>query len=317
MEGGLTPALESLLLEMAEAKVAFHKLNGDYYVTSTLEDGYLYHMTTWKSLKNILRDGFISGNPAYLARKGIRQKHEGMVSFTTSKWRHLSDLPHLLFAAKPCYLRIPFDALRDVAKPVVYRISAPELGDLIEGGCAYLFSTLTQNVEKLQKLYGADFERYLYHTWYVENEWRVKAERLPLPPETEVYVCSRHQLKVARQLTNLPVYLDLELMKFCRAVNEPYNKIQRIRRAVGADFFKKIKYIDIRKGEVERPDGSVSVERAILYDVGFLDAQVIVRRLNGAGFTCWVHKNAWKYRPYANVEVDLKRSAEKGGGRLG
>jgi ribulose bisphosphate carboxylase small subunit len=291
-----------------EAKKVASELNKGYFITSILEDDYLYHTTYWKRLKSILKDGFLSGNPKYLENKGVRQKHLNMISFTTSKWRHLSDLPDavaFLGLTHDCYLRIPFRILKGKVKPVIYRIEAHEIENMLQNGEAYCLSTLTQKEEKLKAEYGEDYPLYLYHTWIVEQEWRMKADFYPLPQETEVYVSSYYQKKIAETLTNLPVYIDKEIMEIKKIQNRPRNIRNRIIRVIGKDLYEHVGQMDVSTTPIKRPDGTIAKIHATLYNVKYLHAITIMKRLQKAGFRVWARRNAWKCRIYGDMEVDL------------
>jgi len=289
-----------------EAKKVASELNKGYFITSTLEDDYLYHTTYWKRLKSILKDGFLSGNPKYLENKGVRQKHPNMISFTTSKWRHLSDLPDVFLGlTHDCYLKIPFHLLKGKVKPVIYKIEAHEIENMLQNGEAYYLSTLTQKEEKLKAEYGEDYPLYLYHTWIVEQEWRMKADFYPLPQETEVYVSSYYQKKIAETLTNLPVYIDKEIMEIKKIQNRPRNIRNRIIRIIGKDLYEHVGQIDVSTTPIKRPDGTIAKIHATLYNVKYLHAIAIIKKLQKAGFRVWTYGNAWKYRIYDDIEVDL------------
>jgi ribulose bisphosphate carboxylase small subunit len=291
-----------------EAKKVASELNKGYFITSTLEDDYLYHTTYWKRLKSILKDGFLSGNPKYLENKGVRQKHPNMISFTTSKWRHLSDLPDavaFLGLTHDCYLKIPFHLLKGKVKPVIYKIEAHEIENMLQNGEAYYLSTLTQKEEKLKAEYGEDYPLYLYNTWIVEQEWRMKADFYPLPQETEVYVSSYYQKKIAETLTNLPVYIDKEIMKIKNIQNRTRNIRNRIIRIIGKDLYEHVGQIDVSTTPIKRPDGTTAKIHATLYNVKYLHAIAIIKRLQKAGFRVWTYGNAWKHHIYSDIEVDL------------
>ena len=306
-------ALEQLLLKSAsEGNKVRRELNRGYYFTSFLESPYLYHTTHWKRLKNILKEGFLAGNPTYLKNKKIHQLHPNMICFTTSKWRHLSNMPSLgwigmLGITHVCYLKIPFKLLKDKVKPVIYKVSEHEIEDLLESGQAYYLATLTQREDKLKQEYGELYKDYLYHTWFCENEWRMKADKFMLPPETEVYVSSYYQLKKAKTLTDLPVYLDHEIMHLRNRLEFPHRIRRKIVRVIGKDLtIHGIKgTISVHREPIRRPDGSTTKIHATLYDVTFLHGITIIKRLKKAGFRVWMFPNAWKYRPYADIEVDL------------
>ena len=305
--------LEQLLSKSAsEGNKVRHELNKNYYFTSFLEGPFLYHTTYWKHLKNILKEGFLAGNPVYLKNKGIHQLHPNMICFTTSKWRHLSNMPSfgwigMVGITHACYLKIPFKLLKDKVKPVIYKVSEYEIGELLKNGQAYYLATLTQREDKLKQEYGELYQDYLYTTWYCENEWRMKADKFMLPPETEVYVSSYYQLKKAKSLTDLPVYLDREIMHLRDRLDFPHRIRRKIVRTVGRDLaIHGIRGpIRVSREAIRRPDGSTAKVHATLYDVRYLHGITIIKRLEKAGFRVWVFPRAWKYRPYADIEVDL------------
>ena len=305
----LGETLSELLQELGEPSEferAADELNSGYFITSVLEDDFLYHTTYWQRLKSILLDGFLSGNPQYLASKGVRMKHANVVSFTSSKWRHLSDLPGIAGLTHDCYLKIPYDALKDVVKPVIYKLSRRELEELLKGDGAHYLSTLTQNEEKLRREYGGDYPLYLYNTWFEEQEWRVKADRVHLPAETEVYVSSYYQLQKAKTLTDLPVYLDREIMLLKNISNFERNTVKRLLRIIGIDFYRHgVSHIAVHTNPVQTPDGGETSFHATLCDVRYLHAITIVKRLKNAGLQVWAEGRPWKHRPYATLKVDL------------
>jgi hypothetical protein len=303
--------LISELDNLKEGKKAVGELNTGYFITSILEDDYLYHTTYWERLKSILKDGFLCGNPLYLEGKGIKQKHPNMISFTTSKWRHLSDFPEMtsLLGAitHDCYLKIPFDVLKDKVKPVIYKLEVHEIEDMLKSGEAYYLSTITQNEQKLKAEYGDDYSSYLYSVWFVEQEWRMKADRYQLPPETEVYVSSYYQLKKAKDLTHLPVYIDKEIMQIKTALNFKRNIKNRVIRIIGKDMYQHgISQIEISTNPIRNPSNNAETKvHATLYDVKFLHGITIIKRLRKAGLTVWAYGHPWKYSPRADLFVDL------------
>jgi len=288
MGAGNQKAIE-LIRNPPEGEKARRELNKDYYITSFLEDGYLYHTTTWTSLRDILREGFLAGDPTYLKNKRVHQLHPHMICFTTSKWRHLSNLPlpgwiGMVGITHICYLRIPFPILKDRVKPVIYSLDEDEIRGLITGGHAYYLATLRQGGDGLREEYGELFKDYLYHTWYGENEWRMRGDKYPLPPETEVYVSTRHQLKVAQTLTGFPVHLDREIMELNDRLAVRNRVQRRIRRIVGEDLYKRIKAVEETKG------GEVT-----LYDVKRSDAKTIIEHLTESGYRV---EKTWEFERY-------------------
>jgi len=286
-----------------------------YFYSFGLEDDYFYHTTSWKRLKSILKDGFLSGNPVYLENKGIRQLHPNMICFTTSKWRHLSNLPEspMIFSfgiTHDCYLKIPKEELIDKVKPVIYEVEIHEIESIIDSGQYYYLATLTHDLESIMRKLGIskeDLPNYLYRIWYVENEFRMKADRYPLPETTEVYVSSYYQRRIAQKLTHLPVYIDREIMDLKEKLAFRPRIWRRIKRIVGKDLYRKIRYIEVYDNRPEeRPDGSIATLWVRLYDVRFLDAIQIVKRLREAGLRVWIPAYAWKHRPYADLKVDFK-----------
>jgi len=318
-KGNLLAELLKDLDNPPEAKTAALELNKGYYFTSFLEDEYLYHTTYWKTLKHILKEGFLTGNPTHLKNEKIHNLHPNMVCFTTSKWRHLSNLPDMIpfmGMSNDCYFRFPFSILKDKVKPVIYAVNAYDIEKILENGHAYYLATLTQNEDKLKDEYGELFKDYVYHTWYCENEWRTKLDRLPLPSETEVFVSSYYQLKVAKSVTNLPVYIDREIMDLKTALDFRPKINRKLGRIIGKDLFlSAVKHVDVHRQPIKRPDGSTVTLHATLYDVGFLNAITIVKRLQKAGLRVWITENRWKYSPYGDIEVDLTVS-EKPEGNL-
>jgi len=305
LDDGLSKLLQGLG-EPPEFKRVADELNSGYFITSVLEDGFLYHTTHWQRLKSILRDGFLSGNPQYLASKGVRMKHANVVSFTSSKWRHLSDLPGIAGLTHDCYLKIPYDALREIVKPVVYKLSWFELEQLLRDGGAYYLSTLTQKEEKLREEYGEDYLLYLYNTWFEEQEWRARADRVYLPPETEVYVSSYYQLRKAKTLTSLPVYLDREIMLLKNMSNFERNVVKRLVRIIGIDLYRHgVSHIAVHTNHVQTPGGGETAFHATLHDVRYLHAITIMKRLKNAGLQVWAEGRPWKHRPYATLKVDI------------
>jgi hypothetical protein len=304
----LDERLSKLLQELGEPteiERAATELNSGYFITSVLEDDFLYHTTCWRRLKSILQDGFLSGDPQYLASKGVRMKHVNVVSFTSSKWRHLSDLPGILGLTNDCYLKIPY-ALKDVVKPVVYKLNRLELEELLKGNGVHYLSTLTQNEEKLRREYGEDYPLYLYNTWFEEQEWRARADRVYLPPQTEVYVSSYHQLRKAKTLTSLPVHLDKEMMLLKNVSNFERNVVKRLVRIIGVDFYRHgVSHIAVHTNPAQTPDGRETRFHATLHDVRYLHAITIVKRLKNAGLQVWAEGRPWKCRPYATLKVDL------------
>jgi hypothetical protein len=294
------------------AKEAAKELNQGYYMTSFLEDDYLYHTTCWGRLKNILKEGFLTGNPVYLEQQKVHPLHPHMVCFTTSKWRHLSSLPDAVSffgLSLDCYLQIPYAGLKGRAKPVVYEITDHDIKSIFESDCAYHLASLTQNGDDLKAEYGELWPFYLYRVWWIENEWRIKTDNshFPLPPETEVFVSDYYQLKQAKRLTKFPVHLDRELMKLKDCLEEPGRITRRIDRVIGKELARiAVKHVAPSKNTIKRPDGSQPKLHATLYDVSYLNAITIVPRLRRAGWKVWIAKGAWKFRAYADIEIDLK-----------
>jgi len=244
------------LLSRRDAIDFCREVNDPLFITSFLEDEYLYHTTPWSRMKRILRDGFLTSNAHYLKRRRVRVLHEGMICFTTSKWRHLSNLPEFSvlfgFIHMDTYLRIPYDVLKRYGvKPVIYKVSLSDLEGIVASGHYYYLATLTHREDRLREMYGEDFEDYLYRTWWVENEWRIKADRFDLPECTEVYVSSYHQRKVARQLTDLPVKIDHELMRLKQRVSIPDRIRRKMRRIVGKELYNSAKCVEVgKRGEL-------------------------------------------------------------------
>ena len=305
----LRQLIQNVKSEIAEVHAEINK--PFYFCSFGLEDGYFYHTTYWKNLKGILRDGFLSGNPVYLKERGVRQFHPNMICFTTSKWRHLSNMPNSMFfgITHDCYLKIPREELIGKVKPVIYEVNIYEIESIIEAGQYHYLATLTHDLDKLRRELGIskeDLPNYLYKTWFFENEFRMKADRYFLPETTEVYVSSYYQRRIAQKLTHLPVYVDKEIMKLKRKLSFRPRIRRKIRRIVGDDLYRKIRYIEVYTRPEERPDGSKATIWVRLYDVRFLDAIPIVKRLKEAGLKVWIPHYAWKYRPYADLKADLK-----------
>lgn len=255
-------------------------------------------------MKHILRDGFLTSNPHLLQErtKGFKPLHRDMICFTTSKWRHLSNFSaftmFLGYVGMDTYLKIPFEVLKAFGvKPIIYEVTVHDLEDIAEASQYYYLATLTHRKDKLIEKYGDDFSDYLYRQWFLENEWRLKADRLELPERTEVYVTSYYQRRVARRLTNLPVKIDRELMRF-KTLKDIPNRIKRkLRRILGKQLYYSARFVAIRKVE-----GKL---RADFYDCPEVEGRKMIKILQEREFKCYTWGYPWKYRPCADIFVDL------------
>jgi hypothetical protein len=63
--------------------------------------------------------------------------------------------------------------------------------------------------------------------------------------------------------------------------------------------------MDVSTTPIKRPDGTIAKIHATLYNVKYLHAITIMKRLQKAGFRVWARRNAWKCRIYGDMEVDL------------
>jgi len=311
----LIPLLQNLEKSPAEDVC---KINEPLYIYSCLEDPFLYHTTPFANLKKILRDGFLTGSPAYLTKYNINPLHPNLVCFTTNKWRHLSNMPDAvqwLGITHDCYLKIPFENLKTLVKPVIYTLDEHEIEQIILSDQYYYLTTLSCNLEALAKrlnLTQKELPNYLYNTWWIENEWRAQVERFKLPKNTVVYVSNPQQKIAVQKLTSLPVEVDVELYQLKREMEFPDRMIRRIIRIIGTDlYWRGTRFISISRQPVTRPDSTVATVHARICDVPFLHAITITRRLKNAGLKVWVRPKAWRHRSRADVEVDLKPKSKR------
>ena len=191
----------------------WNDLNRGLYVKAFLEDNYLYHTTSFKRLQKILKDGFLSSDPRHT---GHYHLHEGMICFTTDPLRHLSNVQGmglmLGYIQFDTYIKFPFDYLKERGvRPVFYAVDYDELRKLSEFMPYWLQHLTTE--EQLRREYGDLFDDYRYRTWICENEWRIKAERLYIPEDAEIYVSSYYQRRKIKSLTDLPVFLWRDVMR--------------------------------------------------------------------------------------------------------
>ena len=193
----------------------WRELNKELYIKAFLEDSYLYHTTPFKRLQRILKDGYLSSSYSHL--------HKGMICFTTDPLRHLSNFQGLSlvlgFVEMDTYIKFPYDYLKEKgAKPVFYEVDEYQLRELSVRAPYWLEHLVTG--QELREEYGELFDDYCYSTWINENEWRVKADRVEIPDEAEVYVSSYYQLRKARSLTKLPVHLWKDVLVIKRGIRE-------------------------------------------------------------------------------------------------
>jgi hypothetical protein len=203
-------------------------VQGKIYLLSMMETDYqsgryFYHTTTYKSLKCILRDGYITGSAEEKKRhKATGTMHDGVVCFTTNPFRHLSNMPELAFMVSdgithPVYLRFHYDTLKRLhIRPTAYEVTLSDLQNIPPARHQHLVSE-----EKLKAIYGSDVETYTYREWIIENEWRIKTTNLPLPSETEVFVSSPQQMRALKVFSSFPIRMDQDLMEFRVASHEP------------------------------------------------------------------------------------------------
>lgn len=203
------------ILQMKTNSIAniYKQLNEGLYVKAFLEDGYLYHTTSFRRLQKILKDGFLSSDPNHTKQHHL---HEGMICFTTNPMRHLCNFPSFTWMLGvvdyDTYIKFPYAYLESYGvKPVFYTVNLRDLKDLSEQA-PYLLQHLTTE-EKLREEYGVLFDDYRYNTWIAENEWRVKAEKLPIPETAEIYVSSYYQKKKVITITNLPVFMWKDVVR--------------------------------------------------------------------------------------------------------
>jgi len=202
------------------------EFNRGLYVKAFLEDDYLYHTTSFKRLQRILKDGFLSSNPKHT---GHHHLHKGMICFTTNPLRHLSNVQELAlmlgYVELDTYIKFPFSYLKKKGvKPVFYAVDDHEIRKLSELTPYWLQHLTTE--EQLRREYSDLFDDYRYRTWIYENEWRIKAERLYIPEDAEIYVSSYYQKRKIQSLTDLPVFLWRDVMK----LKEEFRKRRRKER---------------------------------------------------------------------------------------
>lgn len=211
------PISKQMLREMTLKELnlynVWEEFNRGLYVKAFLEDNYLYHTTSFRRLQRILKDGFLSSNPEHT---GHTHLHEGMICFTTDPLRHLSNVQGiglmLGYVQFDTYIKFPFDYLKERGvRPVFYAVDCDELRKLSEFMPYWLQHLTTE--EQLRREYGDLFDDYRYRTWICENEWRIKAERLYLPENAEIYVSSYYQRRKIESLTDLPVFLWRDVMR--------------------------------------------------------------------------------------------------------
>jgi len=206
-----------------------------YFVAHPENPHYLYHTTSFKILQLILKEGCLRSDPQLKTKIKKTIKHPGMICFTTNPLRHLSDLPGWLlppYVTHDVYLKFPFHAIPNV-KPVFYTFDHKLPID------AHLH---LESEERLRKRYADDFDLWKYNTWYVENEWRIKAYKLKLPKSTTIGVSTRYQLRKISSITNFPVFIDQEIRRIKEALHIP--RVIRQLRRLGGWLQRKIEALD-------------------------------------------------------------------------
>ena len=284
-----------------------------YYYASFLEKDAVYHSTTWPRLKRILKTGHLASTREELNPVGADPLLPGVVCFTTSKWRHLSDLPTFSLISgvitNTCYLKIPFETVAKKIRPVLYKLTCAEVENFIREGENHLTQRFDMNLARLAKTVKIPQKKinyYLNTIFCEENEWRILTERFVLPPTTEVYVCNKYQLKLAKQLTQFPTFVDHDIAEIVVAANKRGTVKNRITHIFGNDkITKSINHIKILTSPVRRQNGSFVNVRAVLCGVPSKNADEIVHRANTAGLTVLVREKPLP-KSSVDIEVDLK-----------
>ena len=201
------------------------EVNKDLFLPAFKENNYLVHTTPYYVMKDILQDGFLTGDKEHI-RKTAKHKlvmHPGQVCFSSLPERHLSSLPNMpmIMVSHDTYLKIPFDYLRAKyqIKPVLYDISWNDV--------RHMNGAWIQRIAKKEcflEEYGNELEDYFYDiTWSIENEWRVnKRGNVMIPDSAEVGVSNPQQKRVVERLTDLPVHIDTTLRKLTSYQNKRY-----------------------------------------------------------------------------------------------
>lgn len=220
----ISDALQKLGSSDKEFRTVMEEINGDLFLPSYLEGKNLIHTIPYVVLKNVLRDGFLTGNEEHL-RRDFKYKaifHPNMICFSSLPERHLSAMPDLpmIMVSHDCYLKFPFFWLRSKYKvrPVLYKITWWELEKLFP----YEWSRLVKK-EICEAEYGSDFPSFIYNPmWIVENEWRVKDKDIVLEEPIQVFVANRRQEQELRKITFLKIEIDPLLHHLTRYQNLRY-----------------------------------------------------------------------------------------------
>jgi hypothetical protein len=282
-------SLKEMLQELSHKDphaMLYSAANGPYYYASFLEDEFLYHATPWRNLKHILAEGRLTAKKSILKPLGIDPILPDVLCFTTSKWRHLSGMPDFSivtgFISNDCYLKIPFDDLKGLVKPVIYKLGLPDIEDMISNNATHMFPRLCLDLKRLARENGIPARKMSYFINSIfceENEWRILGD-LQLPKTTQVYVPSKHKKRVAQQLTQLPICIDAEIARMFYSTTTTRSIHHKIRSVIGHDSIAKtIKQIEISKNQLRLDDGTVVKVMAVLRDVPAENVEEIERRL--------------------------------------
>jgi len=307
-------SLKEMLQELSHKDphaMLYSTTNGPYYYAAFLEDEFLYHATPWRNLKHILDEGGLTAKKRHLNQLGVDPILPNVLCFTTSKWRHLSGMPEFSiitgYVSNDCYLKIPFNDVKDLVKPVIYKLSIQDLEDMISNNVTHMLPHLCLNLKQLAREKNIPKKKLPYFINSIfceENEWRILGD-LQLPKTTQVYVPSKHKKRVAQKLTQLPINIDTEIARLFYSTTT--SSIHRkIRSAIGHDdIANTIKQIEISKNQLRRDDGTVVKVMAVLKDVPAENVEEIKRRFALAQLNAYPLKGR-RTNKTTDVVVQLK-----------
>jgi len=207
---GLSELVSKMTPTPKDVLIFLDEVNKDMFLQAKEEGDCLVHTTPYYALKDILGDGFLTGDPVHI-KEDMKYKtvmHPYQVCFSSLPERHLSAMPNMpmILVTHDTYLKIPLKILKEEyqVKPIAYKIDWHDR--------SHLPPELDQHVVKKELIegsYNGEFNDYIYDpTWLIENEWRVNKKEVILPDETKVFCANPRQKSVLSKLTKFPVEVD-------------------------------------------------------------------------------------------------------------
>jgi len=200
------------------------EMNPVVYLPAYKESDYLVHTIPFYMLKDVLKDGFLTGNPEHVQSTFPRKivQYPNMVCFSSLPERHLSALPNMpmLMVSHDTFINFPFDYLKEKynVRPIIYRVTFWDLDRISPWAFQFLMKE-----EIAREIYKDSFDSYVYNLeWSIENEWRVKDREIEIPDSAEIGCSNYQQKRVLSELTDIPISVSPHLNLMTRYQNKRF-----------------------------------------------------------------------------------------------